>query len=399
MQKKWIASALAAILMLTPVAGFAEDYSLDEDYLDAIFGKIADLDEDEREDNAFKLKLNMGKNGFKALKRNWETMLSDDQKQELKDLGISDSDVEDNLDKLSHWSVDDRYALVDYAEAGKMSKLKKLNEKYEDYDDGSSSSSGGGGGSGGSGGSTVTSGASDDTAVVGTTTIEDEAVPEGVSEMIQGLKMKGLMSKTLEVKLPGKVDSYTDLQDHWAKEYAGFFIERGVISGRSEANFDPDATITKAEVLTLVAKVIVEDPGKMNLDIDSVSDVSQTDWYSAYVGQMISLGAIQTDENGMIHPDDLPERQEIVKILMDALNAMEIEGVESTPALLAGFDDASGIKPENFNAMQDAVALGFIKGMGDGRLAPTDKVTRGQIAVMLKHFHDYVISKIEEETA
>ncbi len=49
--------------------------------------------------------------------------------------------------------------------------------------------------------------------------------------------------------------------------------------------------------------------------------------------------------------------------------------------------------------MQDAVALGLIKGMGDGSLAPNDKVTRGQIAVMLKHFHEYIISKLEEAKA
>ena len=145
-------------------------------------------------------------------------------------------------------------------------------------------------------------------------------------------------------------------------------------------------------MLTLVAKVVVEDAAVMNVDLENVNDVKASDWYASYIGQMMAIGVLEADSDGQIHPNDLPERQEIVKILMDTLNIMEIEGVESTPALLSGFYDASSIKPENFNAMQDAVALGLIKGMGDGMLGPSDKVTRGQIAVMLKHFHDFKYS-------
>jgi hypothetical protein len=54
------------------------------------------------------------------------------------------------------------------------------------------------------------------------------------------------------------------------------------------------------------------------------------------------------------------------------------------------------IEPRYEAAMERAVALGWVKGMGDGRLAPQAEVTRGQIAVLLKYFHDYVLSKIEE---
>lgn len=404
MQKKWIAACLAGMLMMTPVLSFAEDYSLDESYMDFMFGKLENADEDKKKEKIEDLRTAMHvRSMVLGLKRIWKSNLSEDTLKELEEQGIDDDFVSRNIDNLAEWDSVDRVHLVEYAALGKMSKVKALNDKYASIDedddtdkdnsrdDSKSKSGGGSGGSGGSGNST-----DQGKEVI---TVEDESVPEGTIKLSKVMKQKGFLSKALEVKNQKSVDGFEDMKTHWSKDYVDFFVVRGVLSGKSESAFDPNATVTNAELLTMLSKIIIEDKSQMSLESAMPSDVDESAWYAEYVAQMTALGISNSDEEGRIQPNSEMKRQDVVKVLINALDAMGLSKVESSPNDLAKFEDAKNIKPENFNAMHKAVALGIIKGMGDGRLAPDEDVTRGQIAVMLKQFHDYIISKLEEVSA
>ncbi len=404
MQKKWIAAAFACFLMLTPATSFAADNSLDDDYMDVVFGKLSELDDADKDKYSAGLKLNMGgDSSLQGLQDNWKSRLSASQVQELSDLGISDKDVEDNIEKLKSWDLDDRLKLVDYAVDGNQAGVEALNNKYGDDDSDSSSSSkgkGSSGGSGGSGGSGASSApAADENVPI--VTVEDESLPQGaVQSAAVRLGERGLISHPLSVSAQNKVEAYSDMSTHWSKDYVGFFMDRDIISGRSETEFAPDAAITNSEIITLISKVVVQDPDQLgDMNEMTFTDVDDSAWYAGYAKQLGQLGVLKADGTSALNPDVQPKRQEIVKMLIDTLDALELETGESTPSVLMAFDDAREIEPANFNAMQRAVALGLINGMGDGRLAPDDGVTRGQIAVMLKHFHDYVLSQIEEVTS
>ncbi len=396
MQKKWIAAALACFLMMAPVTSFAADYSLDEDYIDLTFGKLSEMDEEKKEDKAGKLIMQMGGDrSLTELQNNWKVKLNESQIQELHDMGVSDRDVEENLEKLKSWDLDDRIQLIQYAADGNKSGVQALNEKYSgegDSDSDSNSSKKSGGSSGGS--STPAQPDAEQTV-----TVEEEKVPQGAATVAVKLGARGLISKPLTVKSENRVEKYSDMSAHWSKEYVGFFMDRDIIAGRSETEFSPDASITNAEIITLISKVVVQSPEQfISEDSEDIvfADVADTDWYAQYAKQLGQLGVLETDGTSTLNPDEQPQRQEIVKMLIDTLDALEIETTPSTPSVLMAFEDAREIEPTNFNAMQRAVALGLINGMGDGRLAPSEGVTRGQIAVMLKHFHDYVLSQIEE---
>ncbi len=401
MQKKWIAAALACFLMLAPASSFAADYSLDEDYIDVVFGKLSDLDEEQKEKYTSSLKLNMGgEYSLQGLQDNWKEKVSDSQLEELRDLGISDNDVEENIEKLKSWDLDDRIDLIEHAANGNKSAVEALNQKYDgthSESDRDSDNKKSGGGSGGSGGGSSSQTVEDSTDQV--IEVTEETVPQGTLKKSAELSSRGLVSKPIQPIAENKVEAYTDMKTHWSKDYVGYFMDRGIISGRSETAFEPEAAITNAEIITLISRIVVEDPEKVNQgSVATVhfTDVNSTDWYATYANQLAGLGVLQADENGGIQPDEQPSRQKIVKLIMDTIDVLNLEEEESTPSVLMAFNDASNIEPENFNAMQRAVALGLINGMGDGRLAPDEGVTRGQIAVMLKHFNDYVLSKLEE---
>ena len=92
------------------------------------------------------------------------------------------------------------------------------------------------------------------------------------------------------------------------------------------------------------------------------------------VEKMHSHGYIQGFDDGTFRPDDTLTRAEFVTII----NKMYGFSVESENI----FTDIN----ENdwyYGAVLTAVQAGYIKGMGDGRFAPNEAVTREQVCVML----------------
>lgn len=120
LQKKWIAACLAGMLMMTPVLSFAEDYSLDESYMDFMFGKLENADEDKKAEKIEDLRTAMYvRSMVLGLKRVWKSNLSEDTLKELEEQGIDDDFVSRNIDNLAEWDSVDRVHLVEYAALGK----------------------------------------------------------------------------------------------------------------------------------------------------------------------------------------------------------------------------------------------------------------------------------------
>ncbi len=383
MLKKTLSLSLALMLGVTPIINFADDNSLDQEYMDLIFGKVKSMTGTEKKaarialETAFYSDLTLN-----TFKKNWEKSVTDEQMEKLPDYGLSEATVEENIEKLKSWDDADRQKLIDYALGGNESALEGLNDSYDQSSSGGSSSGGGGGGGSVQGGTEV--------AVTGV---------ESIKSVKEKLLVKGLRAEAIQL-VPDKANKkFEDVQSHWSKDYVEFFVHRGVISGRSEMDFAPDASITKGEILTLLTKVMITDSTKVDTSSVELSDVNTNDWYSEFVKQSVKLGIVDKDAEGKVYANKNPQRQEIIQIMMNALDVMELEANEaSVVSLEKDYIDTTSINPSYRNAMERAVALGWIKGMGDGRLAPQDEVTRGQIAVLLKYFHDYVLTQIEEGT-
>ena len=73
--------------------------------------------------------------------------------------------------------------------------------------------------------------------------------------------------QVFEVELPlGQAFSFTDQDSisHWAETAVGIMQQAGIISGRPDGSFDPQATATRAEVAAIFARFleIMNDAGQ-----------------------------------------------------------------------------------------------------------------------------------------
>lgn len=75
--------------------------------------------------------------------------------------------------------------------------------------------------------------------------------------------------------------------------------EADIISGMTETTFDPDATMTRAQFATIVAKTL----GLELKKVDNFKDVAAKAWYAGYVGAAYSAGIIQGRSDTVFDPN------------------------------------------------------------------------------------------------
>jgi hypothetical protein len=323
--------------------------------------------------------------------------------------GIDEVKLRKNIDTLKKWSLTDRYALVDAGASSDKDAILALNQKYsatsdddddDDRDDnsGGSKSSGGGSSGGSSGGS-----ANDNVVVTAedkkndTASDFDKFANITKEERKETLKEKGLITKEKNIVDGLKDKKFEDMDSHWAKGDVTFLAERGIISGRENGEFDPSANVTKAETVTLVLNLIVEDNLKLSdatVSDGTMKDVALDKWYADEIKNALSLNLIEKDEEGNLEPDKMLTREEVVEVLVNAVKAMGIYVDEENRTYPLQFSDFEEVQDSRKEAMAIAVKLGFVNGMGDGTLAPKDLVTRGQMATLMKKVYLYLMEEI-----
>lgn len=178
-------------------------------------------------------------------------------------------------------------------------------------------------------------------------------------------------------------EGFTDLGNvAWAREAINALADKGIISGRSEHIFDPDANITRAEFATIIVKAFgFEDE---NANADEFADVSENDWYYSFVAAAYNNGIINGYDNGTFGSSDNITRQDMAVIIYRAAKAAGIEIDEVNEA--KNFDDNDFIAAYAREAIDTLVKAGVINGISETEFAPAANATRAQAAKMIYEF-------------
>ena len=340
---KKIALIVLMVLLIT-LPAFGEE--IDQNYIDLIFSKFASMSETSRAEAASLLSTFIGSDvGLEVLYL--EALKQEDA---MKRNNISEADVRRNIDALKQWSIEDRKLLVSAGASGDKSVVDGLNKKY----------------------------------AAGIVVVE-------VPEPIVG---QGLISKSIDVKPWLKGKTFEDTKTHWSNEHVSYLVERDIISGKDETSFDPEASISKAEIVTLVTKLIIEDTSKIPVYSGDASDVTSGKWYDGHMQKGIVLGLVEENTSGLLMPDHNSSREEVVEILIKAIETLEIEIASELKVYKGDFNDFTSITESRKEAMTIAINLGFISGKGNGILDPQSEIKRSEIAVVIKKLYLYIMENV-----
>ena len=159
---------------------------------------------------------------------------------------------------------------------------------------------------------------------------------------------------------PGAAD-FADMQNHWAKDAVQFVTENGIMNGTGTNTFGPDASMTRAMVWTVLARM------------KGVDTATGANWYEA--AQKWSMG------NG-ISDGTMPEgsitREQLATLLYRYSGSPKAAGAE-----LSAYKDSASVSAYAKDAMLWAVQQGLISGNSDGTLNPAGNATRAEVATIL----------------
>lgn len=142
--------------------------------------------------------------------------------------------------------------------------------------------------------------------------------------------------KKASISSPGII--FNDISDHKNQAAIEALAAREIINGTGNGLFQPDQSMTRAQFATIVVKAL----GFTPTSADAFTDVSSAARYGTYIGAAHSYGLINGKANGIFDPEGTMTRQEVATLVMRAaaLCGMDTEMTDTEIRdMLAQFGD------------------------------------------------------------
>ena len=175
-----------------------------------------------------------------------------------------------------------------------------------------------------------------------------------------------------------QVMAFTDVPaDAWYADAVAWAVEQGITSGTSDTIFSPNASCSRAQMVTFLWRANGSpEIGGTNL----FSDVSSDAYYCDAVLWAVEQGITGGTGGGKFSPDAPCTRAQMATFLWRANGSPEVTG--TTP-----FSDVSA-EPYYYNAVLWAYEQNITNGTGGGKFSPDAPCTRAQMVQMLKNASD-----------
>ena len=173
-------------------------------------------------------------------------------------------------------------------------------------------------------------------------------------------------------------DIFLDIApDAWYKDAIQYAYDNGLMTGVSATEFAPEATTTRAMIVSILARL----EGVESAQAAGFADVTD-EWYATAVNWAANVGVVNGYEDNTFQPNTAITREQLAAILMNYA-AYKGEDVSNRADLTSYTDQPSTWAEE---AMQWAVAEGLISGVTADTLQPQGAATRAQVAAILQRF-------------
>ena len=187
--------------------------------------------------------------------------------------------------------------------------------------------------------------------------------PDGTEEIVKNsLPTEDGIQLTVNggatVKIVDNSKDFADTRNHWAKDAIDFVSARGLVSGMNDSIYAPNASTTRAQLWTILAR-------QNDADLNGGNT-----WY-----EKAQLWSKEKGISDGTEPNAAINRAQMVTMLWRAMG-------QPAPTAAATFTDVSA---DSYYAQAVAWAIenGITTGVGGGRFDPNSTCTRAQIATFL----------------
>ena len=164
----------------------------------------------------------------------------------------------------------------------------------------------------------------------------------------------------------------------WFYDPVCYVYAGGLMTGVSDTAFAPEATTTRAMIVSMLARM----ENVTSAADAGFADVAASDWYATAVNWAAANGIVNGISDDTFAPNDPITREQLAAMLM---NYAQYKGQDvSARADLSDYTDAPSTWASE--AVQWAVAEGLLAGVTDDQLQPQGQATRAQVAAIMQRF-------------
>ena len=191
------------------------------------------------------------------------------------------------------------------------------------------------------------------------------------------LRAKGFGTGTLVLaERTRPVPVWRDLRGHWAEATVKQLAGQGVIAGFPDGTFGPQQPLTRAQVVTMLARAFNWPPAKAAPGFrDPVPD-----WAAGPVAAAVAMGVVKGYEDGTFGADRPVTRAELAVLLARVL---PLPAAHDLP-----YRDAADIPAWAQESVTRLTAAGLLQGR-EGAYWPKASATRAEAAALLQRALDY----------
>ncbi len=175
--------------------------------------------------------------------------------------------------------------------------------------------------------------------------------------------------------------TFGDSVDHWASKNVEFLAARAVVSGKAENAFDPNANVTRAEFIKMLAATIEGLRLEFNPET-SFEDIDPAAWYGKYVLWAAEQKIVNGFEDGLFKPDTEITREQMALITYKFITELNLGLSQDEEA--EAFADQDQISAWALNAVNEMHALEILNGDMDGNFKPQDHASRAEASTIIK---------------
>lgn len=208
--------------------------------------------------------------------------------------------------------------------------------------------------------------------IIGSSTIEDTEDAENTEDVYTDVDSEDVTGNDITVtdeNIAKYSVLFSDIDNHWAKEWIKNAVGLGFVSGYEDGTFKPDRTITRAEFSTMLNKAMkIEITENINF-----SDVREKEWFYKEIQKSVAAGFFSGYENNTFRPNNPIKREEVAKVVAGAITTGNIDGEGAT--LLKDYSTIQEWAKDSVNTVYNK---GYILGYPDKTYMPSKALTRAE---------------------
>ena len=173
-----------------------------------------------------------------------------------------------------------------------------------------------------------------------------------------------------------EISEFTDMRNHWAREYAEYLLQAGITRGISDTEYGPSRLMRRADFILMIYRAAGEPDTSV---ISAFDDVPPDMYYTQALTWAKRAGIADGLDGNNFYPQEPLTRQDAFVFTYRALEILGKEYVNGTEEDLADFPDVDLLDSYAVIPTATLVGLGIIEG-DRGKIAPHNTLTRAQMA-------------------